>query len=371
MNQIGYLTTRFLDRSETFIYEPLKLIKNFHVIALALQRRNQELFPYEDIYTIDDLDEKKKKRDLFLGTIGREKYLASKIMEHDLKLIHAHYGFMGIYALQYKKKCNLPLITSFYGLDVYQHTQNPFYRFQLKRLFKKGELFLVCSNKMRQDLISLGAPASRTVVHYGAADLNKFTFSFKGAEEREDITILMCGRFVEKKGFEFGINAFLKVARENENIRLKIIGSGHLEAKFKHLIEKSPFGDQVELLGNCSHQEYIEELKNCHIFIAPSVTAKTGDSEGLPTVLIEAAALGKPLLATNHSGIAEIVHHRKNGLLSEEKDTVGLASNLRKMINDNYRWIDYAQYGRALVEKEFNFSKQIEKLEELYQEIIR
>jgi glycosyltransferase involved in cell wall biosynthesis len=266
---------------------------------------------------------------------------------------------MGVYALSFCKKNKIPLITSFYGLDVYQHTRSPFYRWQLRQLFKYGILFLACSEKMRNDLIKLGAPADKTKVQYGGATLSRFPYSQRAPEK--EITILMCGRFVEKKGFQYGIDAFNRISAEFPQVKLKIIGSGSLES-----VLKKAAGKNIEFLGAKSHAEYIEEIKKCHIFMSPSVTAKNGDSEGLPTVLIEAAAIGRPLIATKHSGIPEIVHDGKNGLLVPERDVPALADVLRKMLRKPEAWIDFSRYGRALVEKSFDLTKQAQKLEAYY-----
>ncbi|MDR1997008.1 MAG: glycosyltransferase [Candidatus Margulisbacteria bacterium] len=344
----GCYTARFLDLSETFIYEPLRLLQNTEALVYAWQRRNADKFPYADC------------------CIGRPSYLRENMLRDNLQLLHAHYGYVGVSALGFLTKLHVPLVTSFYGLDVYQHTKNPVYRWQLRRLFKRGDLFLVCSQKMRGDLIGLGAPPSKIKVLYGGADLAKFPYAFNACPEKDPATILMCGRFVEKKGFLYGLRAFLRVAPGYDNLRLKIIGDGRLAPELKREAASSPFGSQVEFLGGLSHAEYIAQLKKCHIFMSPSVTAHNGDSEGLPTVLIEAAALGRPLLATVHSGIPEIVHAGQNGLLAPEKDVAALAANIDSLMSAPGQWRAYSEYGRRLVEEQFDLAKQTEKLESLY-----
>ncbi|MDR2431390.1 MAG: glycosyltransferase [Candidatus Margulisbacteria bacterium] len=345
----GCYTARFLDLSETFIYEPLKLFQQTDVCVYAWQRRNKQVFPYSNC------------------RIGREKDLRGLMAADDLQVLHAHYGYIGVSASRFGLK--MPLITSFYGLDVYQHTRNPFYRWQLRRLFKRGNLFLACSRKMRGDLLNLGAPPSRVRALYGGAHLAKFPYAVNEYTENKSVVILMCGRFVEKKGFIYGLRAFLKTAPAYEQARLRIIGAGALEAELKREAASSPFGSQVEFLGSRTHAEYIAELKQCHIFMSPSVTAANGDSEGLPTVLIEAAALGRPLLATFHSGIPEIVRDRQNGLLAPEKDVNALAQNLAALLDDPSRWPVYARAGRELVEEQFDLAKQAAKIEEYYREL--
>jgi glycosyltransferase involved in cell wall biosynthesis len=348
MPKIALYTARFLDLSETFIYEPLRLFRKTETVVCAWQRRNAEVFPYAPC------------------RIGTEKYLRGALAADGIQLIHAHYGYVGVSALGFLKKLRVPLITSFYGLDVYQHTRNPVYRWQLRRLFRRGDLFLACSQKMRGDLIKLGAPENKVEVVYGGADPAKFPYAYNPYVPGQPVNVLMCGRFVEKKGFIYGIRAFLKTAPRYPALRLKIIGAGRLEPELRREAESSTFSSQVEFLGGRSHAEYIEEIKKCHIFLSPSVTARNGDSEGLPTVLIEAAAIGRPLLATYHSGIPEIVREGKNGLLAPERDADALAANLAKLLSAPKLWPKYAEYGRRLVEEQFNMPKQAARLEEYY-----
>lgn len=369
--RVGLLTTRFLDLSETFIYEPLQLLQGFAAYAYALQRRNKKQFKHSRVFTLDELPKNVGLFQRLRGKLsGGKSIFLRKMQEDSIALLHAHYGYMGIYAIPLKQKLKIPMVVSFYGLDVYMHTKSFFYRQQLKKLFKHADLFLVCSERMRQDLIALGAPPSRLRVLYGGATLKKFPFSFKPYQANKPLNILMCGRFVEKKGFIYGVQAFIAAAAKNENLRLRIIGSGSEEGKLREIVNGAQVKAQIEFLGNRNHDEYIKELKQCHIFMSPSVTAQSGDKEGLPTVLIEAAALGKPLLATLHSGIPEIVHEGKNGYLAPERDVDALAKNITKLVDENYRWSEFAEYGRQLVEKEFCLEKQVEKLQRFYQELI-
>ncbi|MFC1517257.1 glycosyltransferase [Candidatus Margulisiibacteriota bacterium] len=368
-DKVAQFTSRFLDISETFIYEPLRLMQKFHPTILCFQKRNKDKFPYDPIFSLDDLEQQAQSREKFLGVFGREAFFSQTIKEKKIEILHAHYGFNGIYALQFKKmNPKLKIIVNFYGLDVYQHTKNPVYRWQLKKLFKQGVLFLACSERMRNDLIKLGAPDERTIVHYGGANLKENLFS--RPRQGDEIVFLMCGRFVEKKGFKYGIKAFLRSCRKNTKIRLKVIGSGPLEAELKQIVTKSEFGSKVDFLGALRHESYLREIEQAQIFISPSVTAGSGDKEGLPTVLIESAAIGRPLIASIHSGIPEIVHDQKNGILVAERDIEGLSAAINRMSNEKQLWNIYAEYGRKLAESRFDLIKQTAKIEELYQNML-
>jgi glycosyltransferase involved in cell wall biosynthesis len=101
----------------------------------------------------------------------------------------------------------------------------------------------------------------------------------------------------------------------------------------------------------------------------PSVTAENGDSEGLPTILLEAQAIGVPVVATRHSGIPEGVEEGVTAELVAEKDSNGMAAMLKSFLESPAKAQSYARAGRRFVEGNFDLRKQMERLEELYDDL--
>ena len=97
-------------------------------------------------------------------------------------------------------------------------------------------------------------------------------------------------------------------------------------------------------------------LGTSHVFVAPSVTAANGDQEGIPVSIMEAMAVGLPVLSTQHSGIPELVAHGVSGLLSPERDIDALAAYMTTLINETHRWPVMGQAGRSIVERDFDQS---------------
>jgi len=354
---VAIVTKRFLDLSETFIYQPLQIIsQREQMFVYALERRNPQDFPYEQLYTLDSLSPRSKSLALLLGTFGYEPNILRKMRADRIQLIHAHYGYMGLYAQQFACRLKLPLMVSFYGLDVYKHTGSAAYRWQLKSLFRRAAVLTVCSAKMKQDLIDLGADTAKVKVIYGGVDLQKY--QYRPAKADGKTTILMCGRFVEKKGFIYGIKAFKAIA--DNNIELKIIGSGPLEQQLK---EEAASDQRIEFLGNRSYEQYMQQLQSAAVLMVPSVTAADGDQEGLPTVLIEASALGTIIVATRHSGIPEIV---ANGYLAAERDVADLQQQLSLALSQKGTWEHLADKQYAHVAANFDIHQQAEKIRRLY-----
>ena len=111
-------------------------------------------------------------------------------------------------------------------------------------------------------------------------------------------------------------------------------------------------------------------MQNASIVCQPSVTASDGDSEGLPTVVLEAAATAKPLVGTRHSGIPEIIVDGKTGFLVAERDVGALADRLLSLLGNAELRRKMGEAGRKRIEEKFDLRKQAKRLEEIYSETI-
>jgi colanic acid/amylovoran biosynthesis glycosyltransferase len=369
MDRIAFAVLQYLGLSETFIYEPLCNIKSFDTIVLTLVKENLDKFPYPHIVSASDFFSHNKNARQ--QTIDPQNiYLFGKIIEDlKIKLVHAHYAGEGIFMLPLKKRLNLPLITGLYGADITMFPRNKVYRHKLNQLFSSGDLFLAVSKSLKEKAISLGCPENKIIVHDVGIDINKFSPP-KNPKKKDRVNILMCGRFVEKKGFAFGIKAFAQCLHKHRNIRLRIIGDGPLKIQLKNLIEKIGVGKFVTISGSKCHSKIAKAMQEADIFMMSYVTAKSGDSEGLPNVLKEAQAAGLPIISTFHAGVPEVVLNRETGLLAKEKDIAGLSKNLNSLIENPKLRIKFGKSGRRLIKKKFNVVNQTRKLEKIYRELI-
>jgi len=119
-------------------------------------------------------------------------------------------------------------------------------------------------------------------------------------------------------------------------------------------------------MGSLSNSETLDILKNAYILCVPSVTAQNGDSEGLPTVILEAMACGTPVVAFDSAGISEAIENGVTGLLSEEKDVRGFADNIQHLLDSPDKYRDIAIKAKERCDQEFFIGNQIGKLEHIY-----
>jgi len=272
---------------------------------------------------------------------------------------------MGNYALQFKRDLNIPLVTSFYGLDIYQLTKNPLYRMQLKRLFKIGDYFLPYSNVMKERAIELGCPPEKMMTFTVGIDLAKF--KFRSRTPGDIINILYIGRLVEKKGVIYGVRAFAKSFQKHRNIMLTIIGDGPLYNEIEAEIKKLGMTGHIKMLGYVP--DISAELARADIFMSPSVVARSGDAEGgINVTVLEALACGMPALVTPQTQ-SDLIFDGKTGFVVKEKDAQDLSDKLNILIENPDLIQKFGIIGRRSVEK-LDSKDQVAKLENIYKELI-
>ena len=366
-----------LPLSETFIAEQIRHLRGVDVVVLGIRFQNSDRFELPAGHVINpDSTPGGLIREILYVTTGRSATLDRAIAEENVDLLHAHFGVEGLYALPFALRHGLPLITTFWGFDATLSRRNlllsgkpAWIRYGLfaDRLRRRGTLFIAVSEFLRGRLLQSGYPPDRTIVHYNGVDLTAFA---PAAHDSEDLTILSVGRLVEKKGIEYLLEAFALVAAKLPEVRLEIAGDGPLRPSLERSTSEAGLSARVTFHGSLPHGEVASLMQNASIVCQPSVTASDGDSEGLPTVVLEAAATAKPLVGTRHSGIPEIIADGKTGFLVAERDAGALADRLLSLLGNAELRRKMGEAGRKRIEEKFDLRKQAKRLEEIYGETI-
>ena len=293
-------------------------------------------------------------------------YLYVLFMDKRYDVIHCHFGTYGILGA-YLKKIGIKgkLITTFHGFDLSSFIMKDGKK-KYKVLFQYGDIFLPISEYWKKELIELGCSKDKIIVHRMGIDLNKFTFVERKIAPGNLINILTVGRLVEKKGHEYSIKAIGKVISKHKNLKYIIAGNGPLIDELKLLTIKLGLIENIKFLGSVDQSEVIKLYQQAHLFILSSVTAKNGNKEGIPVVLMEAAASGLPVISTYHSGIPELVIDGETGLLAPEKNVDILAEKIGYLIEHPEIWIRMGRKGMKVVKHEYNIKELNKNLEDIY-----
>lgn len=210
-----------------------------------------------------------------------------------------------------------------------------------------------------------GLAAAKVRRLYNGIDLERFPFGDPEVRERKVIAV---GRLIEKKGFAVLVESMALLRSEGVEATCEIIGSGELEGALRRQISDLGLGDRVQLSGALPQGEVIRRVGAASVFAAPCVVGGDGNADGLPTVLLEAMALGTPCVATDVTGIPEVVRSGETGWLVRQREAGELARALRMLLQDAGLRRRLATGARALLEAEFDIRKNAELQHAVFRE---
>jgi colanic acid/amylovoran biosynthesis glycosyltransferase len=200
---------------------------------------------------------------------------------------------------------------------------------------------------------------------YNGLDLKRFTYN---APLHRLPKVVAVGRLVEKKGFADLIGACATLAASGRQFTCEIVGSGELEADLRGRIEQSGAGDMVGLIGPRPQAEVVRLVQEAAAFVAPCVLGEDGNRDGLPTVLLEAMALGTPVVSTDVTGIPEVLRDGETGLLVPQRNPAALAGAISRLTGDSTLRVRLADRARRLIEADFEVQDNAAHLREIFAE---
>jgi colanic acid/amylovoran biosynthesis glycosyltransferase len=284
-------------------------------------------------------------------------------------LVHAHFGPNGIRAqvLRQAGVFAAPLVTTFHGYDATSFiTENGVSGYA--DLIANGDLFIAVSESMAQRLAAVGFPPSRTQVMRLGVDCRRFA-PIAPTFEPAPVRVVSIGRFVEKKGFAFGIRAIVRARTTFPQLVYDIVGDGDLRAEFEDLVSELGAAPYITFHGYRDQSEIGAILGRADLALVPSVVAENGDEESMPIVIKEAMARGLPVVATRHAGIPEIVADGVNGILVPERDVDALAAALVRLSAHPAERLRLGTAARRLVETEYDNERLVDNLVERYRSL--
>lgn len=145
--------------------------------------------------------------------------------------------------------------------------------------------------------------------------------------------ILCFGRMAEKKGMVYLVRAMSRIREHCPGLGLILIGSGPEESRLRKEVTELGLERAVRFLGRRPHAEIVRYLHQCRVAVVPSIIDSVGETEGMPTVVVEAMAAGVPVVGSRVDGIPDVIRNGKNGWLSREKDPMDLAEKILTALN--------------------------------------
>ncbi|HAN8307397.1 TPA: colanic acid biosynthesis glycosyltransferase WcaL [Escherichia coli] len=268
----------------------------------------------------------------------------------------AHFGPAGVTAAKLRELGVIrgKIATIFHGIDISSREVLNHYTPEYQQLFRRGDLMLPISDLWAGRLQKMGCPREKIAVSRMGVDMTRFSPRPVKAPATP-LEIISVARLTEKKGLHVAIEACRQLKEQSVAFRYRILGIGPWERRLRTLIEQYQLEDVVEMPGFKPSHEVKAILDDADVFLLPSVTGADGDMEGIPVALMEAMAVGIPVVSTLHSGIPELVEADKSGWLVPENDSRALAQRLAAFSQlDTDELAPVVKRAREKVEHDFN-----------------
>ena len=234
----------------------------------------------------------------------------------------------------------------------------------LKEKVDRAGFAVTISEYNRRFLVNKGSLGEKIhVIHCGIN--TKFFSDVKGKQNNSSIQIGALGRLVEKKGFDTLIYACDLLKKERISFHVDLLGDGPLRNDIQSLIDKMGLSAQINLIGSIQNKQVPDWLKKKDIFVLPCRKDKQGDMDGIPVVLMEAMAMGMPVISSRISGIPELIDDGENGLLSEPGNAEDLFRAIKKIKCDPNLQIKFHTNAINKIHREFDLTKNVERLSNL------
>jgi len=259
-------------------------------------------------------------------------------------------------------------VTIVHGLDItYPH---PLYRALITFFLPKSDLITANSNSTKMKALDAGVSEDKAVVIHPGVDYQAFQTSKSQQELKRKYgyegrrVILHAGRLAKRKGaLEFIRYCMPDIIEDIPDAMFLLVGANptdslahkeNMAGLVKNEIERLGFGNHVQMVGKVDQESLVEYYNLCDLFVLPVIPVP-GDSEGFGIVCIEAAAAGKPVVATDIGGIPDSVENGKSGILLPPNDYKGLAREVIRLLKDTQAGRRIGQYGKRRVRQAFDW----------------
>lgn len=283
-----------------------------------------------------------------------------------LRRFHAHFCHTATTVAMYAAAISdLPFSFTAHAKDIYVRDLNP--GDLLQRKLRRAQFVVTCTDANRSYLETLESHGAPIHLVYHGLDVDQFAPPAIDAAADPPL-ILSVGRMVEKKGFPDLVEACQRLKKRGVKFRCLIIGGGGPDAeKVETLIQKYGLENTIELKPAVSQEQLRRFYQQAAVFVLPCRIAENRDRDGIPNALVEAMAMGLPVISTTVSGIPELIDSSVNGLLVSPQNPEELANAIAKLIEQPVLRRQLSQAAREKVCRSFQSGDHILKLHKLFQ----
>ena len=301
---------------------------------------------------------------------GLDKRLVADIVElierHRIDILHTSEFRSNVLSLLCRRHCKPITVTTAHGW-IANDLRGRIFRVADKALLRQFDAVILVSHAMRRLVPRWWLPQSRTHVLHNALVLESYGKEIlAGGRPQRDpnapIRVLNVGRLSPEKGQQLLLQAFAAVLKDHPNMELVFAGIGPLEDALRATARDLGIQDKVVFRGYVADMPAL--YAECDLVVQSSFT------EGLPNVILEAAYLRMPIVATAVGGTPEVIEHRRSGWLIKPHSLAELTDGLRRFVGDPAYFRGMADQAHLNVRERFSFAARTESLTQLYRRLM-
>jgi glycosyltransferase involved in cell wall biosynthesis len=313
-----------------------------------------------------------KKFKLFI-TPQLVSHAKKEVEKFDVIHLHEYRTFQNIVIAHYAKKYGVPYVLQAHGsLPRIMAKQRLKWIYDVLfgyRLLRSASKVIALSRVEAEQYKDMGVPEEKIAIIPNGIDLSEYAdlppkgcFREKFGIKEEEKIVLYLGRIHRVKGLDILVKAFAKVIDGLGDVRLVVVGpdDGYLN-ELKALINALKIEDNVLILGPLYGEDKLEAYVDADVYVLPS------RYETFPMSLLEAVACGAPVILTENCGVAEYFRGKVGLVVNPDSSRVREA--LIEMLLDQKRQDVFRENCKTVIEQ-FNISKTVSELEEVYEEIV-
>ncbi|MBC7235686.1 MAG: glycosyltransferase [Chloroflexi bacterium] len=307
--------------------------------------------------------------------------VAQALMLHrrlSFDLFHTHWALPGsLMGAAVSSLTGRPFVASLHGSSAYFAAANPLYTAVARQALGRARYVIACSPNLHEKALYLGAAPSRAVIiPYGVDATRYMNGDGPGMRARlglpaEAPLIGALGRLAYKKGFAHLIAAMPQVLAACPDARCVIGGDGDLRDELQEQIRALGLEERVFMVGNIPWVDTPDFYAMCDVVAVPSVVDASGNTDGLPNVLLEAMASRRAVVASRVAGIPLAIEDGISGVLVPPAEQGELAQALIRLLNDSAARRRLGEAAGQRMAEAFTWQEIASRHLELYERAVR
>jgi len=302
-----------------------------------------------------------------LSIFPKSVYFARQMKKLEIEHIHAHFVTLAAFAAGTAAELlGVTFTVHGHAVDLFSRDAR-----DVRRQLENASGVVTISSFHRAFISGL-CPAvdqENLQVVYCGLETDRFQPASGQTDSGGPLRILSIGRLIEKKGFEYLIDACKILADAGYSFQCQIVGDGPLQDALQERIDRHGLQERVHLLGALQQDRVLALYGQSDMFALACVVADDGNRDGLPVVLIEAMSCELPVVTTPVTGIVDLVEHNRTGILVKERDAAALADTLKLLIERRDLRESMGRLGRQKILSDFQVQQTTARLASFFRKV--